>query len=123
MEVPTMQYGRQLSLNIVPPAPPRAPAPPPPPYTVALRDTELGLNERIKLETRFCRVLEERLGAPAEIGAMLALLQDAEFREQPLTPEERDAGLRWQRAYAAARQAALQDLAAISAAWFEVQPT
>lgn len=117
-----MQNGRQLSLNIIPPAPPRAPAPPPPPYTVALRDTELGPTDRLKFETRFCRVLEERLGTPAEIGAMLAELQDAEFRQQPLTPQERDAGARWQLAYIAARTAALQDMAAISGAWFEVQP-
>lgn len=32
-----MQNGRQLSLNIVPPAPPRVPAPPPPPYLDRLR--------------------------------------------------------------------------------------
>lgn len=108
-----MQNGRQLTLNIVPPAPPRAPAPPPPPYTVALRDTEHGLTDRIKFETRFCKVLEERLGTPAEIGAMLTALQDAEFRQQPLTPAEKDMGARWLKAYSAARTAALQDMAAI----------
>lgn len=117
-----MQSGRQLTLNITPPAPPRAAAPPPPPYTVALRDTEHGLTDRIKFETRFCHVLEERLGTPAEIGAMLTTLQDAEFRQEPLTSTEKEMGARWQLAYIAARTAALQDLAAISSAWFEVQP-
>jgi hypothetical protein len=116
-----MQNGRQLTLSIIPPAPPPAPATPPPPYTVALRCTDLGMTDRIKLETRFCKVLEECLGTPTEIRAMLSALQEAEFREQPLTPQERDAGLRWQRAYIAARTAALQDLAAVSGAWFEVQ--
>lgn len=118
-----MISGRQLSLNDVPPAPSLAPAPPPPPYTVALRDTEMGLTDRIKFETRFRKVLEERLGTPAEIGAMLTALQDAEFRQQPLTLNEKDMGARWQLAYAAARTAALQDMAATSGAWFEVQPT
>lgn len=114
---------KQLDLSIAPPQPPRAALPPPPPYVVSLHDCELATPARIKVEARFCKVLEEKLGEPAQVASMLSQLQDAEFQERPLTPEERDMGARWQLAYYAARRAALQDLDAITGAWFDVRPT
>jgi hypothetical protein len=113
----------QLELGIAPFAPPPAALPPPPPYIVSLRECELAAPARIKIEARFCKTLEARLGEPNQVAAMLAQLQDAEFQERPLTPDEKDMGARWQLAYAAARQAALQDLDAITGAWFDVRVT
>lgn len=114
---------KQIELAIVPPPPTRAAKPPPPPYIVRLQDCELATPDRIKLEARFCRSLEDKLGEPARIAAILSQLQDAEFQERALTPEEKDMGARWQLAYIAARRAALQDLDAITSAWFDVRPT
>lgn len=114
---------KQIELAIVPPPPPRGALPPPPPYTVRLQESELATPDRIKLEARFCRALEDKLGEPARVAAMLTQLQEAEFQERALTPEEKDMGSRWQLAYIAARRAALQDLDAITGAWFDVRPT
>lgn len=111
----------QLSLNIAPPAPPRSAAVPLPPYTVALRDSDLDHHDRIKAETRFCKVLEERLGTPEQIRDMVRLLQSAEADGRPLTPQEEALAKQWQRAHLSARLAGLQDLAAISDAWFELE--
>lgn len=121
----------QLCLDMAPPAPPSPPAPPPAPpappppappaYSVALRESELGRNERNKAEARFCRALEERLGTPDEVAGMLRLLQSAEEEGRSLTPDEEALARRWQRANTAARVTGLQDLAQITGAWFEIR--
>lgn len=117
----------QLCLDMAPPvpAPPPPPPPPPPPappaYTVALRDSELGRDERSRAEARFCRALEERLGTPHEVAALLRLLQSAEEESRALAADEQALAHRWQRAQAAAHVTGLQDLAQTVGAWFEVQ--
>lgn len=111
----------QLELAIAPPAPPRLAAVPPPPYTVALRDSDLDHHDRIKAETRFCKVLEEKLGMPEQIRDQLRLLQSAEAEGRALTPDEQALARQWQRAHLSARLAGMQDLASISDAWFELR--
>lgn len=114
----------QLCLDMAPPppAPPPPPPPPPPPaYTVALRESDLGREERNRAEARFCRALEERLGTPLEIAALLRLLQSAEEESRALTADEKSLAQRWQRAQASAHVTGLQDLAQAVGAWFEVQ--
>lgn len=110
----------QLELPIAPPPPPRPPAPPPRPYTVKLRESELGMHDRIQAETRFSRALEDKLGTPEQIRDLLRLLQDAEYLGRTLTDEEQALARKWQRAHLAARLIGLQELAAITPAWFEV---
>jgi hypothetical protein len=110
----------QLCLDMTPAAPPPPPPPPAPAYTVVLRDSDLGPDERDKAQTRFCRALEERLGAPEELAALLRLLQAAEEEARALTPHEQTLALRWQRAQAAARITGLQELAQTTEAWFEI---
>ena len=111
----------QLELPIAVATPPAHSAVPRPPYTVALRDSDLGLHDRAKAETRFCKVLEEKLGTPEQIRDMVRLLQSAEADGRPLTPQEEALAKQWQRAHLSARLAGLQDLAAISDAWFELE--
>ncbi|WP_156373144.1 hypothetical protein [Pseudorhodoferax sp. Leaf267] len=112
--------GIQLSLDMAPPAPPTAPPPPPPPYTVRLRDSDLGPSERIEAETRFSKVMEDKLGTPEVVRETLRTLQDAEYLGRTLTDDEQALARKWKRAHLVAREAGLQSLAAISAAWFEV---
>lgn len=111
----------QFQLPITPSASPALAAVPPPPYVVALRDSDLDHHDRIKAETRFCKVLEEKLGTPEQIRDMVRLLQSAEAEGRALTPEEQAVAKQWQRAHLSARLIGLQDLAAISDAWFELQ--
>jgi hypothetical protein len=87
---------------------------------VKLRDSDLERRERMEAEARFARALEERLGTPEEVRDMLRLLQDAEYLGRKLTNEEEALARKWKRAHLAAREAGLQSLAAITAAWFEV---
>ena len=87
---------------------------------VKLRDSDLERREPMEAEARFSRALEDRLGTPEEVRELLRLLQDAEYFGRKLTNEEEALARKWKQAHLAAREAGLQSLAAITAAWFEV---
>lgn len=114
----------QLCLDLQPPAPPAPPAPPPPPpraYAAVLREADgMSRQQRDAAELRFQAALEDRLGSPQEVAALVRQLMQAETGGDPPAPE---LVRRWERASAAARYTGLQSLADQTDAWFEVSLT
>ncbi|GHC91688.1 hypothetical protein GCM10007320_40940 [Pseudorhodoferax aquiterrae] len=111
----------QLCLDLQPPAPPAPPPPPPRPYAAVLREgAGMTHRQRDAAQMRFEAALEDRLGSPEEVAALVRQLMQAEIGGDPPAPE---LVRRWERANAAARYTGLQSLADQTDAWFEVSLT
>nr|WP_145545504.1 hypothetical protein [Variovorax boronicumulans] len=76
--------------------------------------------QRDAAQMRFEAALEDRLGSPEEVAALVHQLMQAELGGDPPAPE---LVRRWERASAAARYTGLQSLADLTDAWFEVSVT
>jgi hypothetical protein len=73
--------------------------------------------QRDAAELRFQAALEDRLGSPEEVAALVRQLMQSEIGGDPPAAE---LVRRWERANAAARYTGLQSLADVTDAWFEV---
>ncbi|KQP14477.1 hypothetical protein ASF45_29955 [Pseudorhodoferax sp. Leaf265] len=83
-------------------------------------DAGMTEQQRAAAECRFRAVLEDRLGSPEQVAALVRQLVQAERDGEAPAP---DLVRRWERANAAARYTGLQSLADVTDAWFEVSVT
>jgi hypothetical protein len=87
---------------------------------VLREDAGMTEQQRAAAELRFRAALEDRLGPPEQVAALVRQLVQAECDGEAPAP---DLVRRWERANAAARYTGLQSLADVTDAWFEVSVT
>lgn len=95
------------------------------PYTVALVDAvELPPAARIHAEKRYAQALENTLGGPAEVAAVLKAWQAANDSSlEDIDQETAETAVRWPRAADKALQAGLREIGDMPGAHFEVRLT